>query len=183
MRVPAKSGRASGEFLIWKECVSEATRFLDWALSVAAIDSEKIAVVGKNLGGTLAGMWMSEEKRIKCLVATGTVPALISFWKKSEHPAAVDMRESEGYDAQEFEGTLGRYELSRILKKSDSVPTLLQFGNQDDWVSPAQVQETGLGAYHHVQTQWMDDDHAMNLAGSVQARLSWVKETLAPKTV
>jgi hypothetical protein len=159
----------AGELALWENAKSEFQVILCAVASDFPSASGRIAVVGKNLGGSVAAY--SSSSAVQCLIVTGAVPALSEFWTRSAHPTAGDARQGlSTAQLEEFRRMTHHLDLRQsILSVRGSV--LVQFGSRDPWIDSAQCQSMA-----HIE--WLDDDHAMNASSSIENRRAFLEKTL-----
>ncbi len=161
-----------GETELWLRAQSEFKIVLSKAKKYFDFTAQDIAVVGKNMGGSVASF--ATDDRIRCLVVTGSVPILSNFWIRSEHPVAVENR--NGFSTSqliEFENATALFDLVMTAPQK-KIPTLIQFGKKDLWIETTQS-KFFIEKLNQKQTiQWTEDDHAMNSRESVTQRNEFI---------
>ena len=164
-----------GEVELWREAKAEYGNLLKLLKDHFKNDSLQIAIVGKNLGGSVAAY--SQDKNVTCAIVTGSVPLLSEFWVKSSHPVAVESRNGVTQsELEHFQKETSRFDLIHTVKEIPS-KVLFQFGTQDPWIEKNQATrfEKSVSKETH-KIEWIEDDHSMNSTQSIQNRIKFLNE-------
>ncbi len=165
------------EFELWLETGRE----LDLAVKALWDQTESVAmgltIIGLNLGGSIAAHWaLTAGKSLAGIIAVGAIPDLSRFWFESEHSIAKEARAGQDFSAlrKSYQQSMANTDLCATVSRL-AAPTLLQFGEQDEWLDEAsRTCIHNLGERKGLQIQWQNDDHRMNSPQSQMGRLSFV---------
>lgn len=165
-------GDLNGESALWQKAESEFKLLVSEASKHFDFTPQDLAVIGKNLGGSVASF--SNDGSVRCMVVTGSVPILSNFWVHSHHPVAVENRKGfSAHQLAEFEKQTAPFDLCNTIIKKE-MPILIQFGKKDPWIESSQVEFLGNQMTNGNAIKWTDDDHAMNSLESVNQRREFV---------
>jgi dienelactone hydrolase len=123
----------------WRTAVREARAAIEWAESQPEVDDARIGVIGYSLGGYLALMTASEERRIRVvtLAAAGDLP-----------------------DATPYAALLRRaVDPLRASRRLGGRPLLLVNGRRDTTTRPAQAERLFAFAEEPKQLMWYEGGH------------------------
>ena len=145
-----------GEIAYWKRYVEIVENVI-----LSGIDVQTpIFIVGFNLGGSLAA-YSATTISVSGLIIAGSIPRLTEFWANSEHPVAASARAAAAASAlPNYCEKLRPYDLTSSLN-GITIPVLLQFGNQDEWIDRSQVDELESLASSSMMIKWYEDGHDM----------------------
>jgi dienelactone hydrolase len=123
----------------WRSAVAEARAAVEWLAEQPEIDDARIGVIGYSLGGFLALMTASEERRIRviALAAAGDLP-----------------------DATPYAALLRRaVDPLRAVRRLGGRPLLLVNGRRDTTTRPAQAERLFAFAEEPKELVWYDGGH------------------------
>lgn len=155
---------------IWMDARADFAEILSALRAQFGLVSQKVAVIGKNLGGTIAAHVAAGED-IACLIVTGSIPRLSEFWSRSSHPVATRWR--EGLDPASIEAFVTAMRPFDLVENfgNSRARKLAQFGYKDDWVDAAEARLIRA-------SEWTADDHEMHGPASVERRLHFVRDAI-----
>ncbi|MES2855342.1 MAG: hypothetical protein V4692_05745 [Bdellovibrionota bacterium] len=160
----------------WNKARNEFHEILD-AAHARGFTKSQIAVVGKNLGGSL-GSFVSAQK-VGCFIAAGSIPRLSAFYSRSSHPIAVERRKNLSEASLErFTSAIRTFDLAETLSKKEEVNVLIQFGSADPWIDTFQVKAFEASMHESHKLRWIEDEHSMNSKAAVEQRRNWIIESL-----
>jgi hypothetical protein len=172
----SKGGLAdlNGEKELWKEAREHFPKVVQDFKKHLGSEQMKIFVVGKNIGGSVAAY--SVDSSVNCLIITGSVPILSTFWVTSEHPVAREARKDiSNQQLKRFQNEMKVFDLTEtVLGLRQKV--LIQLGTKDPWIEKQQADTLKNKISKNTMIQWIEDDHIMATENSVTQRQKFLKE-------
>ena len=164
-----------------------ASAVLDWLVARPEIDSARIGVIGRSLGGFYAVHWAAHEPRLKACVCWGVLFDL-SYYDAMRDPARRGFAYVAGYDDPECAAPYLKKTLD-LAGQAEHVgcPVYALHGARDTLIPPAQVDRLRAALAHHPDAQFdvpEDGDHCChNLYHVVRPRMAdWLAERLGGQT-
>ena len=142
----------------------------------AGLGPRKLALIGRNVGGALAGAVALQNADVAAGVGLACLTQMSQFWPTADHPAARRQRDALGVEVVKATwGGIADLDFIAAAPHTDC-HWLLQMGRQDDWTSETLV-ETHAGVLGSKATvQWFDDGHAFLSSEALAARHMWLAE-------
>lgn len=163
------------------QTVVSIRRGLDYLAIRPDIDPARGALVGVSFGGWIGSMVAAVDVRVKAAVLIATPPRMSEFWRSSDHPEVVSIRQKL------LPGEIERYaeaskELNAIefLSRTSKVRFFFQFGTGDEFVSEEQVRDflPYAGGASRLTLYECDSHSAMLLhADARHDRLLWLQDS------
>lgn len=172
----SKGGLAdlNGEKELWKDAREQFPKVVQDLENYFGSKQMKIFVVGKNLGGSVAAY--SIDSSVNCLIITGSVPMLSTFWTTSEHPVALEARKGiSNPQLKRFQDEMREFDLTETIPLLRQ-KILVQLGTKDPWIEKQQSDVLKNKISKNTMVQWMDDDHVMAREDSVNQRRKFLKD-------
>ena len=165
-----------GEISLWEEARAEYRIMATEIQNQFLCGEDKLACVGKNRGGSVAAFATSST--VGCLIVTGSIPILSSFWVESKHPVAAENRSGAPQSKLiEFKSKMSSFDLIHTIPTKKS-KILIQFGTRDPWIEKDQVDIFSNAVLDKCIIQSTNDDHSMNSPDSLTQRMKFALESL-----
>lgn len=163
----------SGEKDLWLEAKNQFPELVQDLKKLFGSEQLKIFVIGKNLGGSVAAY--SIDKSVSCLIVTGSVPILSTFWITSPHPVAVEARKGLSTEQlNRFQEISSDFDLTKTIQQLTQ-KVLIQFGKNDPWIEKEQSEVLKKNSSKESFIQWIVDDHIMGQEESVNQRKKFLQ--------
>ncbi|HEY4821493.1 MAG TPA: alpha/beta hydrolase, partial [Xanthobacteraceae bacterium] len=131
-----------------------ASAVLDWLVARPEIDSARIGVIGRSLGGFYAVHWAAHEPRLKACVCWGVLFDL-SYYDAMRDPARRGFAYVAGFDDPERAAPYLKKTLD-LAGQAEHVgcPVYALHGARDTLIPPAQVDRLRAALAHHPDAQF-----------------------------
>ena len=142
----------------------------------ADLGPRKIALIGRNVGGALAGAVALQNADVVAGVGLACLTQMSQFWPTADHPAARRQRDALGVEAVKAAwGGIADLDFIATAPQTDC-QWLLQMGRQDDWTSEKEIETHARVLRSQATVQWFDDGHTFLAPEARAARHRWLLE-------
>jgi dienelactone hydrolase len=165
------------------QTVITVRRGLDYLSLRPDIDVGRGTIIGFSFGAWIAGIVAAVDARTKRAVLIAGVPRMSEFWRASQHPDVVRIRQGlqPGIMDHYAEATK-RLDATEYLRRCSSTPLLFQFGAGDEVISQECVGEFTPYASGNNQLKVYESGSHYQMFLNPDARrdrLSWISDQLA----
>jgi hypothetical protein len=170
---PGGPGNIDGETALWNLSKKELTEILNGIHVDFGLKPDRVALVGKNLGGSVAAFAGASE--VGCLIISGSAPQLSRFWIYSNHLVAQDFR--KGFSPEQlskFRSETRKFDLVSTLPAC-SAKVMVQLGYKDPWIEEDDAKDLIDSLRDKSQVEWIEDDHSMNGVKTRKQRQEFLK--------
>ncbi len=150
--------------------VIELRRAVDFLLSQAEVDPNRMGYVGHDYGALYGGVLAGVEPRLKTLILVAGTPSFVDFGILF------------GFKREDYQTVVGDLGPDVYVAKAAPASLLFQFGQQDAVVPEEKANQFYEAASEPKKIEWYADIHNMENEQAREARLKWLVEKLSLTT-
>ncbi|HEY1265137.1 MAG TPA: hypothetical protein VGF06_16530 [Terriglobales bacterium] len=150
--------------------VQNLRRALDLLSRRPDVDRKRIALVAHDFGASFGAILIGVDSRLRCAVLMAGTPVLSDWFLLS---ATLEGPERHAYIAR-----MGPLDPVNFVGKAKSVPILMQFATEDQYVPREKAELFARAAADPKELRWYQTGHPMN-AQAAADRVLWLHQHLA----
>jgi dienelactone hydrolase len=181
VRKPPHFTEPAADINMFIQTVVDLRRGIDVLLSRPSVNSARIGYVGMSFGSWMGGILAGVEKRITAYVLIAGPPSYSDIWRSSQHPVAVQVRNSLTKEQLERYILLTTpLDAVRYVGRAAPAALFFQFARHDETITESAALQYVQAGSKPKMVRWYETGHEdiFKNAEAIRDRAAWLRARL-----